>query len=403
MTKHSSVLIMGIQWPPETFLLRLIEGLSKSGYPICLATKNCPPSDWLARFKISWYRCPSWDVPYFQRAINFLLILLSFVFANPDRARKVFSVVLRSRGVKERIYSFYGVAPLANIKSDIVYFPWVLAADRYLDWFQTIQVPIIVSLRGSMVNIDPLVPISGEHVQLALRRVFEHSAAIHCVSQDILVEALKYGLDPKKAIVIRPAVDPEYFAPLKDKQSNVRFTVITTGSLIWRKGYEYSLLAIRTLVDSGVDVEFHIIGDGPERARILYTIDDLNLQKHVFLHGKLPPVDVRNRLQKADVFLLSSLSEGISNALLEAMSCGLPVVTTSCGGMREAVDDRVEGIIVPPRNSRDAANALAKLGTNKTLRMKMGNAGRNRVKKEFDIGSQIDSWNNLFQRVNPKK
>lgn len=175
-----------------------------------------------------------------------------------------------------------------------------------------------------------------------------------------------------------------------------RFSIINIGSIVWNNGYEYALLAVRQLVDRGVDAEFHIIGDGPERQRILYTIDDLRLEGRVVLHGKLPAEAVRDRLQQADVFLLSSLSEGISNAVLEAMSCGLPVVTTNCGGMREAVTDGVEGFVTPVRDPQTAADALRQLALDAELRARMGAAARQRVLREFDLRDQVEAFTTMF-------
>ena len=118
-------------------------------------------------------------------------------------------------------------------------------------------------------------------------------------------------------------------------------------------------------------MRFEIIGDGPDRQRVLYTIHDLGLQECVRLLGKLAPDEVLHRLQQADAFLLSSLSEGISNAALEAMACGVPVVTTDCGGMREAVTDGEEGFVVPVRDAESMANALMKLAGDAGLRERM--------------------------------
>ena len=117
------------------------------------------------------------------------------------------------------------------------------------------------------------------------------------------------------------------------------------------------------------------------------------------MHGKLPPAEVKQRLGKADVFVLSSLSEGISNAVLEAMSCGLPVVTTDCGGMREAVRDGIEGFVVPVRDPDEMAAALHKLAQSPELRNKMGRAGRERVLSAFNSQAQIDAFVNLFESV----
>jgi colanic acid/amylovoran biosynthesis glycosyltransferase len=207
-------------------------------------------------------------------------------------------------------------------------------------------------------------------------------------------------LVPAKAWVIRPAVDPEVFClGCARPETDGIFRVVMTGTLIWRKGHEWALSAIRLLRDRGVQVQFDIIGDGPDRQRVLYTLHDLGLENCVRLHGPLDSKAVLSRLQQADAFLLSSLSEGLSNAVLEAMACGLPVVTTDCGGMREAVADGVEGFVVPVRNAEAMASALQVLAGDRRLRVRMGHAGRARIVREFGLTHQVEQWLELFGSV----
>ena len=131
-------------------------------------------------------------------------------------------------------------------------------------------------------------------------------------------------------------------------------------------------------------------------ASIWAAVREMAILSCASLTGKLPPERVRSHLQQSHVFLLSSLSEGISNAVLEAMSCALPVVTSDCGGMREAVTDGKEGFVVPIRDHAAMAQALLKLWQSPDLRQSTGQAGREKVLKLFTLRNQVDQFHELF-------
>ena len=159
------------------------------------------------------------------------------------------------------------------------------------------------------------------------------------------------------------------------------------------------LLKLCEFEDIGVNFTYDIIGDGPEKQKIMYLIHDLGLEEVVNLHGWKSPDQVQSILQSSDVFLLSSLEEGVANAALEAMSCGLPVVVTNCGGMAEAVTNGREGFIVPLRDSQAIAVALKKLNDDASLRQKMGGLARAKVIEKFSIEEQIKQWIKLLEVV----
>ena len=399
--KPFRLLVVGVKCPPETFIRAKLEGLAREGVEVVVA--SVAPY-WAKKIwnlqGVRFYRLPHWeDNPIallFRFLADFVLLCVTAPWA-------IVTILLAAQSNSEKSWkAFFSKArvytSLARLKADIVHFEWISAAIDYLPLFQVWKVPVTISCRGSQINIRPLVE-GNDEFRLRLATVFAKSTAIHCVSEAILREAMKYGLDPNKAWVIHPAVDPDFFHPKKQSPNKHEFKVATVGSVRWVKGHEYALSAIRQLMDQGVPVRFDIIGDGPERQRVLYTIHDLELQNHVRLLGRLNPEQVRDRLQQSDVFLLSSLSEGISNAVLEAMSCGLPVVTTDCGGMREAVTDGVEGFIVPVRDPEAMAQALLRLWKEPDLRKKMGEAARERVLREFRLDQQISAFLALFESV----
>jgi len=319
------------------------------------------------------------------------------------RDLKVFSAAVRKiSGFAERLRFWNQLLPYAGGRWDVIYFPWNSAAIGCLPVFD-LGCPIVISCRGTQVSVAPHNP-AREDFRVGLRETFQRAAAVHCVSEATRHDACRLGLHPAKATVIRPAIESNLFRPATAPRSKDGvFSVVTVGTLIWVKGHEWALQAIRRVADSGINVRFDIIGDGPDRQRVLYTMADLHLVDRVRCLGRLAPEEVLRRVQQADAFLLSSLSEGISNAVLEAMSCGVPVVTTECGGMREAVTDGVEGFVAPVRDEEELAKGLLRLAGDSQMRQRMGQAGRARIEREFRLDRQIEQWLQLFRHVLKKE
>jgi glycosyltransferase involved in cell wall biosynthesis len=399
MAKPLRLLVVGVTMPMETFLDNLILGLAEKGVQVTIASTKRPSQRFQNETNIDWLRLP--DLNGLNILSIFLLLIQSLpaLFIDLSQARRLWAATANLKNGRSHLMDFCFLTPFLRGHWNVIYFPWNLGAASFLPLFQ-LGGTTIISCRGSQVLVAPHNPRRQE-VRKKLQLTFQRAQLVHCVSQAIVKEAMKLGLDPAKARVIYPAINPEFFHPLPAKEQNQKFTVISTGSLHWVKGYEYALLAIRQLIREGVDLEYHIIGDGSDRQRILFTINDLGLQKHVFLHGRLSPEKVRDELQTADVFLLPSLSEGISNAALEAMACGLPVVTTNCGGMREAVTDGVEGLVVPMRDFQAMSSALVLLYEQPDMCARMGLAGRTRVLKDFNSMSQLEQWLELLELLVP--
>ncbi|HVY71368.1 MAG TPA: glycosyltransferase [Verrucomicrobiae bacterium] len=389
------LLIAGINWPAETFLTRLVDGLVDSGVAVTIGSSR-KPADRMDR--VEWLPTPTWEA---SAPIRITRLLGMAVRARLQGAAdlRLFAPSAREPGTMTGRWRVWNqLLPFAGRRWDAIYFPWNSASVSLLPVFDTPS-PVVVSCRGTQVSVAPHNP-SRVDINSGITTTFQKAALVHCVSEATMQDACRLGLDPRKARIIRPAIDPGMFSPAPARrQPDGMFSVVTVGNLIWVKGHEWALLAMRRLVDTGVNVQFEIIGDGPDRQRVRYTIEDLGLEKHVRLLGKLGAEKVLDRVRQADAFLLSSLSEGISNAVIEAMSCAVPVVTTDCGGMREAVTDGVEGFVVPVRDAEAMATALGKLAQDPALRERMGQAGRQRVKRDFDLTRQIAQWLELFRGV----
>jgi glycosyltransferase involved in cell wall biosynthesis len=141
----------------------------------------------------------------------------------------------------------------------------------------------------------------------------------------------------------------------------------------------------------GAPLALDIVGDGPERAETERRIEVGGLRGTVKLHGTLPPARVAEMLDAADLFVLNSRAtpegdaEGLPVSLLEGMEAGLCVVATRHGGIRDAVEDGVSGILVPERDTEALAAALVRVAGDPGLRARLGAGARARVEREFDL------------------
>jgi glycosyltransferase involved in cell wall biosynthesis len=140
-----------------------------------------------------------------------------------------------------------------------------------------------------------------------------------------------------------------------------------------------------------------LIGDGPLRATISEQIAGLGLQDAVDLLGDRS--NIETLLPALDVALLTSSTEGMSNAILEAMACGLPVIATSVGGNLQLVEHQASGLLVPPANPAALAGAMLALADMPALRRTMGAAGRARIEREFSLDAMAQSYDRLYRRL----
>jgi colanic acid/amylovoran biosynthesis glycosyltransferase len=373
-----------------------MRGLTASGIDVSMAFTEAPDQEWFFQSGIRSFRIWSWEGPKLVRLLRLAWLSMRAFFRSP---RDLWRFVRQARiggTLADRLRTLNRLVPFAGVRYDVLYFPWNSVAIDYLPLFDS-GMPVLVSCRGSQVNVAPHHP--RRRVRKGLPETFARAAKVHCISESIEREAERFGLDRSKARVIHPGIDPGFFIPAPSRSSSDALRIITVGSLVWVKGTTYALQSLRLLLDRGIRAHLTLVGDGPERQRILYTIDDLGLDGCVEMAGRLPPIAVRDRLQDSDVFVLPSLSEGFCNAAIEAMACGIPVVMTNCGGVREGLTQGIEGFVVPLRDPHAMADAVAALAKDPALRARMGQAGRARIAQDFTLDRHVRDFVALLEEV----
>lgn len=161
------------------------------------------------------------------------------------------------------------------------------------------------------------------------------------------------------------------------------------------KGHTYLLEAMTRLVTEHPDLRLLIVGDGPQRENLERKIAELALEDHVRLVGQRD--DVPLWLKALDVFTLPSYGEeGVPQAIMQAMACGVPVVSTTVGAIAEAVADGVTGLLVAPRDSAALTSALSRLLSDPGLRLSMSEAGIERARKNFGLDVMLNKMETVF-------
>jgi glycosyltransferase involved in cell wall biosynthesis len=192
------------------------------------------------------------------------------------------------------------------------------------------------------------------------------------------VRLVHHGVDVRR---FRPAPAPRPPGPSR---------IVSVGRLVEKKGHADLLAACRLLKDDGRRFRLDVYGDGPLRERLEAEIARLDLGEEVALLGARPRDDLLPALQAADLFALTPVvtadgdRDGIPNVLLEAMACGLPVVTTRVGGIGEVVAYGHSGLLAAPHDVAAVAGHLRRLLADQAARRRMGQAARRAVVERFD-------------------
>ena len=169
------------------------------------------------------------------------------------------------------------------------------------------------------------------------------------------------------------------------------------GALVAHKGQRYLVDAAPAVVRALPDTHFLIFGEGELRPTLTRQIKHLGLEHRVSLAGFRP--DILALLKGLDLFVMSSITEGLGTSILDAMAASKAVVGTSAGGIPEAVEHGVTGLVVPPHNAGALADAILTLLKDEPLRRRMGEAGLARVRERFSVDRMIDETLAVYARV----
>jgi colanic acid/amylovoran biosynthesis glycosyltransferase len=283
-----------------------------------------------------------------------------------------------------------------NNEFNIIHFEFSGLAVSFLDILKKIKPLTVFSCRGSAEKVKILTePKRAEKLQQAINI----ASAVHCVSNDMKLTIAPYCSNLEKVFINRPAIDASFFSPNKQPSGFNGVSVLSIGRFTFQKGYLIGILAIKKLIDKGFSIQWNIIGDGSQMEEMIFHIHELKLQNHIVLHGKKNKNEVSDWINKSDIFLLTSVYEGIPNVVLEAMAMELPVVTTKSGGVDEVIEHGVDGFIAPLYDIETVSNLLEKFIQDKQLALTMGKAARQKILAEYTLERQLKVFEEAYQKI----
>jgi sugar transferase (PEP-CTERM/EpsH1 system associated) len=244
------------------------------------------------------------------------------------------------------------------------------------------------------------------------RLAYESATRVITVSHALKAfHAQRTGLAVSKISVIHNGVDHLHYAPNPELRARIRnefaiaddvFCLGAVGSLFPVKDHLTLLKAMRRMAHFQKPWRLFILGDGPERARLQeFAAADPDCAPFITFLGSSNRVP--ELMQAMDGYILSSLTEGLSNSLLEAMATGLAVVATASGGTPEVVEDGVSGLLFPVADDRVLANHLYSLLLDKARRLRLGQYAARRVREHFSLEWMTAQYDQLYQGVMPNQ
>jgi glycosyltransferase involved in cell wall biosynthesis len=212
------------------------------------------------------------------------------------------------------------------------------------------------------------------------------------------------GIPPERTITVHEGIDVDHVAATPAVNLHEALflphgapIVGNVAALVPHKGQRYLIDAAHLVVQHAPDTRFVILGEGELREHLEKHVHEHHLEKHVLLPGFR--TDVLGCIKAFDLFVMSSVTEGLGTSLLDAMAAARPIVATTAGGIPEIVEDGVNGLLVPPRDARALADAILRALRDADLRRRLGDAGFARVNERFTVERMVAQTAAAYEQI----
>ena len=254
------------------------------------------------------------------------------------------------------------------------------------------------SIRSSYSFIISQQKIKKIQANLCLRLPRVHISNNYSAKEEM--HSLNLSFSPEIRIVPN-GIEAGIFAPMFKDNTAQTLILVGTGRLFYIKRWDIFAEIIAGLRNKGLQVTGEIAGDGVLKESLAQKASDLNISEYLHFKGLIS--DIPAFLNSGHIFVHTSDSEGTSNSIMEAMSCGLPVVVTVVGDARYLVRDGIDGYIVQPGNTDFFINKIDYLIRNPQKRIEMGKNARQRIEEHFSVQIMAEKYLSIYHSLIKKK
>ncbi len=275
-------------------------------------------------------------------------------------------------------------------------------AVHLLPLIRTWKNPSIVSFHGADVTVDMNKPAYRE----STRQMLDAVKLVLVRSESLRRALIDLGCDPKKIEVQRTGIPLEEFAfHERSFPNDGEWRLVQAGRLIEKKGLPVTLRAFAVFLRKYPNATLTIAGEGPLLGELQKLARELNIERRVSFTGFISQEQLRHIYYRTHIFVHPSQTghdgnvEGIPNSMLEAMASGLPVFATDHGGIPEAVENGVSGVLVRERDHEALANALLNATQDSDSLARIARNGAEVVRQKFDLATQAHQLENIYLRI----
>ena len=291
---------------------------------------------------------------------------------------------------------------LADVNAQLLHVYFGHIAVLLLPLLETWSKPTLVSFHGADVLVDmhkPAYKRATQQMLAAVKRVLVRSESLRRAVTDL-------GCPREKIEIQRTGIPLEEF-PFGERTAppNGEWRLLQAGRLIEKKGIATSLRAFAKFHQMFPNSAMTIAGEGPQLQQLQALVKQLGIASAVFFAGFVSQNELRKHFYSSQMFLHPSETgrdgnqEGVPNSMLEAMATGLPVFATRHGGIPEAVEDGVSGILIDERDDEALAHAIISAAQHPERLTQMGRGAAEHVAKKFEQGEQTRRLEEVYLRA----